>query len=275
MLLSLSKKIPPVFALLLLFSSACGEIPRPFKPDDKYNRPASSLQLIDKTGIAVQRTTKLPEQESKSLTKALVTSLLEFGIIASADSTNQGSLILKSNKKDKKIYFRLYNSNGKMILSIIQDYVFSGQDLRRRDAIAQNVARFIHKKLSSAGRDELIILHIIPVSGQPKKITSHLSRAIGKSLISRGFAITDQLVKADYLIAGSIYANNGKSSLKHIVIEWTVMKNDGFRLGTVTQENWLKPIDFNNSAKLISRNVAKKALPAIISIINSSNKKEK
>ncbi len=270
-MLQLSHKLLAISLLVILFfTSSCGEINRPFKPENKSLPSFKDTSILKNSIITVSPTSGIKIEKANLLADLVTKALLQEGILASRQSEKLNSLILRSRLQKNTIFWSLIKPEGILIYEI--EMIYSDTQLLKH---TQTVAELISRAINSIDRISVnqkaqVYLAVLPIDGALKPGASTLFREMVKKIDSPQIIITNDLIKARFLLAGSIYLEEKDDQLQLVVIEWTIMNTNGAKIGTVTQQNWMPINKTENQLSIMAETIVNKAVRAIKPLLEST-----
>jgi hypothetical protein len=272
-------RLLPVF-LLLLAIAACGVLPRPFQPEEKVAPEQVVPRLGARAGVVVRPIQGLPAPISVALVDNVVATLQERSVPASARFANRGSLELRGRvdpAEEDTLTWVLADPDGLTLLryaeprprpSWIDTTVLDVASIA--DRVAERVTAILEPPPADAGPDlELPPVVVWTVDGAPGDGGRALARAMRRSLAGSGIDVVDALTDEAFLVLGSVYVVPDEAAARTEIVEiaWTVLRPDGARIGTVSQQNRVQEGTLNRRWGAVADAVAAAGAPGITAML--------
>jgi len=235
--------------LLVLLLGACGNLPRPMKPDDKtegYNR---LLLLPDRAGVVVRPIASLDEAEDAALGEALVLAFQEQNIVASRVGGNIESLRLVGQRRagpGRVIGLELLGPDGRPVARRdVTVPAAAGQRLVKPAdwaSAAREVAAAMAPSLQPtefAGRPPpKMNVRVAGFKGSPTP-TGDLTmvRALTYNLRRAKVEIAEKPGPETVAITGEIKLTPRNAYVQRVDVAWRVTNTAGEELGKIDQAN--------------------------------------
>jgi hypothetical protein len=239
----------PVLILIALFAlAACGNLPRPFQPDEKAADANRLLILPDRAGVIVLPVAGLPEPMAVDLADKLAQALLRENVPATTGEGNRHSYLLEGEtaRGDDGVpvaQFELRDPRGGVVKSFKLPLDRSVQTASGMDLTA--VARQVASPVAAALQPDAVNppavkppLKIGRVSGSPRQGDDlTLSRALDYALRRTGVKLAESADKESFEVRGEVLIIPRGPKLNNVNVTWTVYAPDGTELGQVQQQN--------------------------------------
>lgn len=236
-----------VLALLAcLFAAACGNLPRPFQPEEK-SETNELLILPDRGGVIVLPVAGLPEPMAVELAERLADALRRENIPATTGAGNRASYQLEGETAIDAdgipvASFELRDPRSGLVKShrVKLDgdvQAGSGLDLA---AVARSAAPALAAALQPEAVDPpppRLALRIGEVTGAPGEGGVALARSLGYALRRTGVKLAPDDDADSAIVHGTVTIAPRGPKLRSVAIVWTVLSPDGSELGQVRQEN--------------------------------------
>jgi hypothetical protein len=244
-------RFSPALALIAALAlGACGNLPRPFQPDDKAegNR---LLTLPDRAGVIVLPVAGLPEPMAVELADKLAAALMHENVLATTGEGNRHSYLLESETTKGAdgvpvAQFELRDPKGAVVKSVTVPMDRSVQNAGGMDLNA--IARTAAAPLAAALQPDAVNpapprppLKIGRVSGSPRDGDLMLSRALDYALRRTGVKLAETTDKDSFEVRGEVLIVPRGPKLRNVNITWTLYAPDGTQLGQVQQQNDVTP----------------------------------
>lgn len=238
------------FALLALIAcalvAACGNLPRPFQPDEK-GESNRLLILPDRGGVIVLPVAGLPEPIAVGLAERMADALRRENIPATTGEGNRASYQLEGETTIDAdgvpvASFELRDPRSTLVKSHRVKLDRSVQGGAGLDLAA--IARDAAPVLAAALQPEAVspppprlALRIGEVTGAPGDGGVALARSLGYALRRTGIKVAQTGDADSAVVHGAVTIVPRGPKLRSVAILWTVLAPDGTELGQVRQEN--------------------------------------
>ena len=256
---------------LLISTSSCVELERPFNPENKQPPNISDLNVINNSIINVIPTSGVSLHKGEQLADLVAKELQKQGFLTHYGTNYIGDLVLSSEFKHGKILWKLLETDGKSILQIKVNFLEKKQILMHAQIAAKKIANSLNSldKLTTQNKN-LIYLGILPIDGDLKAITEVLQNKLSSKIVSPNILISKNIIKAEFLISGSVYLAEKDNKLQLVIIDWTIMHANGEKIGTVTQQNWLSQNNIGKKLEDEAEIIVNNAVIPIRSILENT-----
>ena len=259
----------------------CGELPRPFKLGDRSPACGSGNGqpvLGARAGIFVEAISGLPEAQSERLTADLVRALHAHDIAAGRRASNRASYRI-SGRSDAsgRLNWSLGAPNGEILLQfdvrLPVDGSVPGSDIQLIEASAERFAAILNPAVNlekeAPAVTNTLTLVVQAVNGAPGDGRISLARAMRRALARYGLKTEKSLKNADYFVLGSVYIdeNSDSSARQSIALEWVVLSPDGYRIGTINQNNTVPKGALDGAWDSVAGAVAKNGAEGIVAML--------
>lgn len=225
---------------------ACGNLPRPFQPDEKAE-DNKLLVLPDRAGVIVLPVAGLPEPMAVELASKVASALLQENVPATTGEGNRQSYLLEGEtmRGDDGVpvaQFELRDPNGKLMKTVKTPIDRSVQTAGGMDLAA--VARNTAGPIAAALQPDAVnpppprpLLKIGKVTGSPSDGDVALARALDYALRRNGVKLAQPTDKESFEVRGEVSIISRGPKLRNVAVTWTVYAPDGSELGHVQQQN--------------------------------------
>jgi hypothetical protein len=266
-----------VLALLAALAlGACGNLPRPFQPDDKVegNR---LLTLPDRAGVIVLPVAGLPEPIAVELADKLAAALMRENVLATTGEGNRHSYLLEGETTKGPdgvavAQFELRDPRGAIVKTVTVPLDRAAQGSGDMDPTA--VARSAAPPLAAALQPDAVNpppprppLKIGRVSGAPRDGDLMLSRALDYALRRTGVKLAEATDKYSFEVRGEVFIVPRGPKLRNVNITWTLFAPDGTQLGQVQQQNDVTPEFLEKAWNEVASAVADGAAEGLLDLI--------
>ena len=270
-------------ALLLLGAplAACGNLPQPFKPDEKttqvWEGPGPEPGIWG--SVAVEPVGGLPPAQAAVLVDGIVEGLLAQEVPASAGATGRGVIALAGQVgvASGNLYWTLVAPDGETVLRFVEP---RPQGSWRRvtatdlDAVAGRATRRVIAALVPPARPAPDAPRLAPVvldavRSAPGDGGPALTRAMRHALARVGITVNDVPDGQSLMIRGrvSVVSSDIATDSAAVGIAWEVLRPDGTPLGTVRQGNRVAAERLVGGWSRLAEAVASAGAPGIAELI--------
>ena len=277
-----------------LLVTACGPLPRPFKPPPEA--PANSLvnEAVAR-GVWVQPLDGVSRPMSKLLTQAVVEGFQRRRIYATLSPNANSRYRLKGkaglNKDDPSlpyvvlITWTLFNYSGDPVGTEVQGVSVSRKDWNfgSPEAIAEvgeNAPGIISEMIGDEEKIkekneqpmklQLAGIWINPVRNAPGDGNGSLTTAIGAAIRGAGVAVARDRRYAEFVLDSDVQVGAPDNNLQRVEIVWTVSTSDGREIGRATQKNLVEAGTFSGAWGEVAGIVADAALEGIQGVLRAA-----
>lgn len=303
---SLSDRLPPwfvdasrrlaAFAVLLHLAamiSACQPLSRPFQPESKTVALEGYLEPGPRTGLVVTSPSGLPEQSSNRFAVLLAASLRDRGIAASTGTPKRaryqlhGSIELEDDPfaapedgVTVALYWKLLDLQGDVAGIATQKETITPaawRDLVEATmvSIVGRAAPRIERLLDGYGDSPippqpLEAVVVYRVDGAPGDGGEALLHGMQRALRMKRVPVVDGITEDTYVVLGAVHIDSGPSPQQQIVqIDWTVIRPDGRRIGSVCQQNAVETGRLDRTWGTIATAVAYGGADGVVSLLEA------
>lgn len=261
--------------LCVIGLAACGNLPRPFQPDDKAD-DNRLLILPDRGGVVVRPVDGLPDSLAGELAERLADSLRKENVLATTRRGNAVSyildgVILASAEGPPAVRIALRDAAGSIIKA-------EKVDLPRRRTGAIDVeaaAKQMAAAFAPLLQPEAIspppprpTLRIGKVTGAPGNLgDTMLARALDFALRRNGLKMAGEADPGGLTVNGAVAIIAKGARMRGIDIVWTVLSTDGKEIGQVQQQNDLPTEMLERAWNEIAVAVADSAAEGIVDLV--------
>ena len=272
--------------------AACGQLPRPFQPEEK---PSNALLLLrDRAGIVVQPVAGNIPAGGITLAEIMAARLREFDIPAAIGSGNQGSQRLAGRavlrplpKKREEIllYWELRDADGRRTgLHTQRHEQAAGTWAAGAPALLAELAEKAAPVLAAMAQDPPVEaaaipgfprarLVILPLAGAPGDAAESLPRALEAELAAAKLPVADRIGDNDLLVLGNVAVGPAKDGLQAISIRWSLISaGDDRELGTIDQQNVVPAGSLNGPWGPVAEEVARATAAGLIDLLGAAGK---
>ena len=260
--------------------AACGDLPRPFQPEDKSTQAWSVPGDVAWGSITVPPIGGLPAEQSRALVDEVVKALRLRDVPASTHASGRGSIVLAGRVSISagKLRWSLIAPDGETALRFeeLSPSVPTGDaappDLASvaERAAARVAAVLKPPEAAEPDRQPQLPVAIETVRGAPGDGGTALARAMRHSLARIGVTVTDAPESGSLTIQGwvRVARDDTATDSATITIAWDVLHPDGSRLGTVTQSSRVGEGQLTGTWGVLPRLVARAGAPGIAQLLD-------
>jgi hypothetical protein len=241
---SLARILVALFAVALL--AACGNLPRPFAPDDK-KEGNPLLMLPDRAGVVVRPVEGLPPDDATLLSTQLIDQLQKQNVPAMTGRGNATSYVLDgmlrpSPDGSASVVFQLVDPRGVIAANHVATLpARTGEAGLTRVAQETAVALADHLQPNPANGAPVPLRKVVigQVTGAPGGDSGNraLTRALTYALQRVKVPVVEQ-ADADTLgISGTVKITPKPNRLRNIAFRWAVLNAEGKEIGKVDMAN--------------------------------------
>jgi hypothetical protein len=273
-----------VGALCLCLAAACGQLPRPFQPEDKSAN--GLLELAGGAGILVRPLSRDAPADPAAAAEILAAALRDRNLPASTRGPNGAGRVLSgratilelpTGRDELLIYWELADAGGKRIGSHAQRSELPpgawraghpetvGPVLTRSaEAIAAMVQGAPVEPPGLAG-GRLVIL---PMQGLPGDGALSLARALETELSAASLPLAGQAAENDLLIACTVILGRPRGYWQEVRVTWAVKRAaDGTQLGQIEQRNRVPAGSLDGPWGPVAQGIAEGAAAGILDLV--------
>ena len=272
--------------------AACGQLPRPFQPEEKSSN--ALLQLRDQAGIVVQPVTGEAPASGTALAEIMAARLRDLNIPAATIGGNQGSQRLTGRavvrhlpggREELLLYWELRDADGRRTgLHTQRHEQAAGAWAAGAPALLAELADAAAQKLANMAQDPPIRaaaipgfpharLVILPLIGAPGDAVESLPKALKAELTTANLPVSDRISDNDLLVLGDVTVGPAKGGLQAISIRWTLISaGDDQELGTIAQQNVVPAGSLNGPWGPVATEVARATAAGLIDLLGAAGK---
>ena len=250
-----------VVLVFLATVGACQPLHRPFQPESKTAALEGYLEPGPRAGLIVANLSGLPELPSQRLAALVAANLRDRGIAASTGSAERSRFQLRGHAEREHdpfaapddavivtLRWTLQDPVGDVAgvasqIETITPVAWHDKDEATIVAIAARAAPRIERLLNGYGDSPippqpLDSVVVYRVDGAPGDGAEALVHGMRRALRMRRVPVVESITDDTYVVLGAVYLGGGKTPQQQIVqIDWTVIRPDGRRIGSVRQQN--------------------------------------
>jgi len=267
-----------LIALLCAAVAACGNLPRPFQPEDK-TIDTFALMPVDKAGMVVKPVDGLPPEAAEAFAQALIEALRKQDIAAMSGPGNPAALVLAGTAVPTgsgwDIKFALQDSQKAALGAFAANAApQKAEDPKAWSLTAASVARAVAGALAdpttaSAAGPVVAIGAVTGIGGDDGRA---LTRALAYTLQKSRIKVATGPDKPTHTVVGAVTiapprGPEGKQ-VRNIDVRWTVLRADNSAVGEVRQANDVPVAMLDRDWPDIALAVADAATDGIVDLVN-------
>ncbi len=275
-----------VLLIPALLTLACGQLPRPFQPEE--GAVNELLELSGRAGVQVQADGG--HYCNSMAADAMAEGLRQRDLIASTDARNQDSLLLRCLEDVEldndgnwtvRARWQLYDQVSRKIAHYSEKYnaaalVATAQKppgsqriaAKTVDSVAAMILAEAQAVVPQSPRRPLAIASF---SAGPGDSASALPQALARELAATDFQLLPQPKRGDLVISGKVMLSPPDQGWQQAVIVWTVNRlGIEKELGQVTQGNRVPAGSLDAPWGKLAEQIARAAAPGLMEIIQQA-----
>jgi hypothetical protein len=262
--------------LALLAVAGCGNLPRPFQPDDKP-LGQSLLGRTDHAGVIVMPLSGIEDdQQARRFAESLADALRAVDVMAHNGAGKRLSPVLSSyleRRSGDDAVLTLWLSNGAGTEIGAHEIPVRARDLvadapgRRAAmrALAERVAAELDPE--RARMRAMPVVHIRRVGGLPAAQAVPLERALAFWLRRAKLEIVERPDAAGVELAGGIGFRDRPPEAVAVEVVWQLLGRDGVELGRITQRNDVPAALLTSGWDEVASAIAESASEGIVDLV--------
>jgi len=277
-------------ALVLALATACGPLPRPFRPAPE-KPPSPLVTEVAALGVRVEPIDGTSLPMSRLLSEAVVEGFKRYGIRATTDAGKNSRYRLKGkaelNRDNQSLPFvvminwTLIDYDGNVVGAASEGVSGSRKDWdfgspRIIAEVGENAPKLIaamigkEKESDQAVKPRLAGLWVGLVTRAPGDGNRSLARAIKIALQDSGIALAQDRDHAEFVLGCRVQVDPAKDGLQRVEIVWTVTTPDNREIGRATQKNLVEAGTFSGAWGEVAAVVAAAALEGIEGVLRAA-----
>ena len=229
--------------------AACGNLPRPFSPENKTIVAAEGLLPDDGAGVVVD------EALCPEIGGAIIAALNRLDIPATVGPGNRRSMRLIC----KGYAWWLIGADDAWLGQVSQG---------TPDDVAQGVLALLGRDRPPPPKIQRPALVVAPVIGAPGDGETALTRAMALALKGRGVDLALEPDDTALLVVGSVVISDRDPGSQFVEVIWELLSPDGTRLGIVSQENTIDAGALDGDWGAIAPVIASAGAEGVIDLID-------
>ena len=274
-----SSRAAALLVAAALALGACGNLPRPFQPDDKeVENPL--LVMADRAGVVVHRPIGVPEPVDEEFAEELARALRARDVVAHTAEGNSASPTLNAwlapgPRGATTLRLEIAAPDGSAIgahaIEIDPRDFAPGVDPRRRRVVAAGAAEALAGYLrQDAGLvpADAPPVYIERVAGAPGDSGRVLERALDHSLRRARVTLAEGPGGRTLTVAGRIVFEERPKDMVALAVDWQVVGANGAVMGSLRQQNEIPASVLTRAWPEIAGAIAENAAEGIAEIVN-------
>jgi hypothetical protein len=259
--------------------AGCGNLPRPFQPDDKeIENPL--LVMADRAGVVVTRPVGMPEPVDEEFAEDLAGALRARDVVAHTSEGNRASPVLSGwlvpgPGGTTRLKLEIAQPGGAVVagheVEIDPRDFAPGTDPRRRKVIATTAAQSLSAYLqpdAALALPDAPPVFISRVAGAPGDSGRILERALDYSLRRAKVTMADAPGGRALTVAGRVGFQDKPRDMVALEVEWQVVGPNGAPVGSLKQQNEIAAAVLTRAWPEIASAIADNAAEGIAEIVN-------
>jgi hypothetical protein len=292
--------VRPVLAVLAagILLAACGQLPRPFQPEDKSGN--ALLNLRDGAGIVVQPIAGAPTAGGQILAEALVARLRDRDIPAGTENGNLGSRHLMGRaavrplpggREEILLYWEMREPDGGRtgILTQRREQA-AGTWAAGAPALLETLAEALAPEVAALVQDPALAssprvkaaaipgfpgarLVVLQIPGAPGDAAHSLPNALEAALQAAKLPVAERIGDNDLLILGDVAVGPKDGGLQTVAIRWSLVSaRDDRELGEIAQQNVVPAGSLDGPWGPVADEVARAAASGLLDLLGQAGK---
>lgn len=292
--------VRPVLAALAagILLAACGQLPRPFQPEDKSGN--ALLNLRDGAGIVVQPIAGAPTAGGQILAEALVARLRDRDIPAGTENGNLGSRHLMGRaavrplpggREEILLYWEMREPDGGRtgILTQRREQA-AGAWAAGAPALLETLAEALAPEVAALVQDPALAssprvkaaaipgfpgarLVVLQIPGAPGDAAHSLPSALEAALQAAKLPVAERIGDNDLLILGDVAVGPKDGGLQTVAIRWSLVSaRDDRELGEIAQQNVVPAGSLDGPWGPVADEVARAAASGLLDLLGQAGK---
>ena len=286
--------VVPAALFTILATTACGELPRPFKPDVKGLALSPLAQLGDGAGVVVAPVVNTPPDVGAIMAESVASHLRQSNVPATTTGALTNGYLLEGRSRTAGaeqvlvIDWILTNPNNVVVdrrATVIRpvagaaptrDVSREGPIWRRIDdaaigratsKIADAVSELLQSNTPVKKDLPPALLAVASVTGASGDGNESLKRAFEAVLHRAGLPVAAKLRDATVLIHGVVVLQNLDDAQKTLDITWSFRDSSGRELGVMTQQNRVRNNQVESRWGSLAYDITLAAIDGVVSVL--------
>jgi hypothetical protein len=252
--------------------AGCGDLPRPFQPDDKATENPL-LRLAGSAGVVVMPLSGIDDDDAATgFAAALAAALRDADIVAHNGAGTRASKVLASylDREAGRLTLWLTEGDGTEI-GTFETGLGAAEALRdtpQRKRLLRDLAETVAQGIDPTGARVAPVpkLRLARVAGLPPGQSEALERAMAFWLRRARFEIAEQPDRDQLVLAGAIGFRERPRDLVEVDVLWRMLGADGAELGRLQQRNEVPTAALQRGWGEIAGAIAESAAPGIVDL---------
>ena len=274
--------------VLLLLVAACQPLPMPFQPEKLEKYKNQLTQPSKRLGLLVAPIQGINKKISIRLAQLTAEELLKREIFAYSGikSVNSkmiyGRAISKTNASPPgyiHVAWYLAENITDNAPKQIAEMVLQKKNLKNNPKRLRDIARFVSQKIAKiqfrnnftgkSANNYQTSIYVWPIMGEKGFMGKHLQNQMRKCLRKDYFQVPEELVPGALVLLGTVSINDISSEIKKLLIDWSIMDQEGKELGKLHQSNKVTVSILQKKWPKVANNIAKEASIGLRTILNT------
>ncbi len=281
--MSCSRRLVAALALLApLALGACGNLPRPFQPDDKsVENPL--LVMPDRAGVVVAPVAGLPEEAGERFAERLAAALRAENVTAhTALGTRESPTLLgylaPAPGGGTRLVLPILGPDGALLASYetaVDPRIFApGGAQRPLDQLAGAAAAALAARFQPDAKAQADAppVFIGAVAGPPAEAGRALERALDYALRRAKVVVAEAPGARTLTVAGRVGFAELPKDMVALDVDWRVLAADGTEVGSLKQQNDVPAAVLARAWAEIASAIAENAAEGIAEIVNRARR---
>jgi hypothetical protein len=266
----------PFAILALLVLAACGNLPRPFQPDDK-SLANPLLQRAEHAGVVVMPLSGVDDDaQSQDFAVALAAALRGVDVVAHNGAGNRTSPVLSSYLEPAaggQGTLILWLSNGAGTDIGTYEIPVRPRDLLTDTPARRQAMRGLAERVAAeldpdrARQRGMPAVHVQRVGGLPAAQSAALEAAIAFWLRRARLEIAEGPTPGAVVIAGGVVFRDRPEAKVAVDVVWRVLGGDGVELGRLSQQNEVPVAVLSQVWGEVATAIAENATEGIVDLV--------
>ena len=281
-------------SILLVWTTvigACQPLPRPFQPEGKIASLNGYLEPGPRAGLVVASPSGLSRQRSEHIAALVAESLRDRGIAATVNASERRRYRLQgyiereedpfSAPEDARtivLRWSLVDLEGDVVGAVTQHETVAPRAWRDPTeatlrSFAARAAPRIEDMINGYGASPIPLrpfdaVVVYGVDGAPGDGAVALRRGMQRALRLRRVPVVESITDDTYVVLGAVHIDGGPTPRRQTVeIDWTVIRPDGSRVGSVRQRNSVEAGRLDGAWGMIATAAARDGAKGVVSLL--------
>ncbi len=276
-----------VLVFVALSVAACQSPPRPFAPRAKLGPLSRVMTPGPRAVLVVPAVAGAPGATGRVLAARVAVALRDFDIGATtlAGTGPRYRLVGEAEARPVSdrhevvtLRWRLVDPSGAVVDAVEQTEAVGRRAWREADPdtldeiarrLGPRAARMLSPPAPGSVRPPLARVTVSPVDGAPGDGRTALARALREALGRYNVEVVGDGGAGDFVVAGRVRIEPRGPERRLVRIEWRVIRADGRRVGTVSQENLMPAGSLDGAWGPIAPAIAENGVEGLVQILRT------